>query len=427
MQEGKELFQDPDQGKTVEVLREERRKRVNDAIELRVPDRVPVFCPLGYFPARYVGIPFSAAYYDFDAWYDAYKRTLPDFPADEVGAQGFTPGKALEILDSKLIRWPGHGLAPHLSHQSIEIDSMQAHELDMYIDDASDFLLRLHLSRVSEHLSGLSKMPPLWVMGQGPSPERSVASVLAEPEVASAIRVLQKAGRELRKWRPKQAKFQKLIYDMGYGSNFGGAILPPYDVVSHSLRGMTGTMLDMYRQPDKLIELCEHILKISLKRMPFTPDNQGRVRVFMTNTRGSDDFLSKKQFDTFYWPTFKKLVLALVERGYTPSIFFEGNFTSRLEYLLEFPKGKVRARFDDTDIFRAKDILKGHMCIDGNVPSSLLQIGTPEEVKAYCKKLIDYVGKDGGYILSARSSLDEVNPVNLKTMIDFTREYGAYR
>jgi hypothetical protein len=50
-----------------------------------------------------------------------------------------------------------------------------------------------------------------------------------------------------------------------------------------------------------------------------------------------------------------------------------------------------------------------------------------QDVKDCCKKLIDTVGKDGGFILSPRSSTDEVNPVNLKTMIDFTHEYGVYR
>jgi uroporphyrinogen-III decarboxylase len=147
----------------------------------------------------------------------------------------------------------------------------------------------------------------------------------------------------------------------------------------------------------------------------------------MTNTRGSDDFMSKKQFDTFYWPTFKKLVVGLCQRGGRPNIFFEGNFDSRIEYLLEFPKGQFTARFDTSDIFRAKDILKGHCCIEGNVPSSLLQAGTKEDVIAYCKKLIDVVGKDGGYILSTRSSTDEVKPENLKAMIDFTKEYGVYK
>jgi hypothetical protein len=55
-----------------------------------------------------------------------------------------------------------------------------------------------------------------------------------------------------------------------------------------------------------------------------------------------------------------------------------------------------------------------------------LQTGTVQEVKDYCKMLIDRVGKGGGFILSPRSSTDEVNPANLKAMIDFTLEYGRY-
>jgi hypothetical protein len=70
----------------------------------------------------------------------------------------------------------------------------------------------------------------------------------------------------------------------------------------------------------------------------------------MTVTRGSGDFLYKQQFDAFYWPTFKRLVIGLVEKGTTPCIFFEGNCKSRLEYLLEFPQGKVLTRFDRSDI-----------------------------------------------------------------------------
>jgi uroporphyrinogen-III decarboxylase len=85
------------------------------------------------------------------------------------------------------------------------------------------------------------------------------------------------------------------------------------------------------------------------------------------------------------------------------------------------------ARLDTTDIHRAKEILKGHMCIQGNVPSTLLQAGSVQDVKDYCKNLIDTVGKDGGFILSPRSSTDEVKPENLRAMIDFTHEYGLYQ
>jgi uroporphyrinogen-III decarboxylase len=118
--------------------------------------------------------------------------------------------------------------------------------------------------------------------------------------------------------------------------------------------------------------------------------------------------------------------MTLVEGGCTPCIFFEGDSTSRLEHLLQFPKGKVLVRLDSSDIFKAKEILKNHLCIEGNVPCSLLQYGSLQEVKDYCKKIIDIVGKDGGFILGPRSSTDEVKPENLKTMIDFTKEYGRY-
>ena len=202
--------------------------------------------------------------------------------------------------------------------------------------------------------------------------------------------------------------------------------MPPFDVVSHSMRGMKCTVLDMYRRPDKLIETCEFLLEKTLAKPLPRPNEFGNTRIFMTNTRGSDDFMSTKQFATVYWPTFKKLVLALIDRGATPCIFFEGTFTSRLEYLLEFPKGKVLARFDQTDIFKAKEILKDHLCIEGNVPSSLLQIGSVQDVRDHCKKLIDLMGKGGGYILGPRSSTDEVKPENLRAMIESTKEYGRY-
>ena len=217
-----------------------------------------------------------------------------------------------------------------------------------------------------------------------------------------------------------------MMLDMGFPQYFQGSSGPPFDMLSHSMRGMTGTMIDMYRQPDKVLAVCDKLLQLALERPIGIPNKFGNIRIFMTNTRGSDDFMSTKQFEKFYWPTFKKLVLHLIEKGGTPCIFFEGKFTSRLEFLLDFPKGKMLARLDTTDIYRAKDVLKGHMCIQGNIPSSLLQTGTVQEVKDYCKELIDTVGKGGGFILSPRSSLDEVKPENFRAMIDFTQEYGRY-
>jgi hypothetical protein len=413
--------------KTARQIRKEREKRVMDAISLRPTDRVPVLSSIGYFAAKYAGIPCSAAYYDYDGWYAAYEKTLRDFQPDMIYPQGFSSGKALEILEPKQMRWPGHGVDPYEGHQSIEVDNMKADEYDLYMKDPSDYMLRVHIPRTSTKLEGLAVLPKLSDLGFGGMGIQGLAMILADPKLSKSLNTLQKAGREMRKWRAKQGKFNKLIRDMGFPEMFQGAAMPPFDVISHSVRGMSGSMVDMYRQPDKIEEMCEFLLQQTLARPMPQPSESGYTRIFMTNTRGSDDFMSTKQFDRFYWPTFKKLVLTLVKRGGTPTIFFEGNFTSRLEYLLDFPKGSILARFDTTDIFKAKDILKGHLCIEGNIPSSLLQVGTVQDVKDYCKKLIDVCGKGGGYILSPRSSTDKVNPANLKAMIEFTKEYGVYK
>jgi hypothetical protein len=411
--------------KAAAQLRYQREKRITDAIQLRIPDRIPIICGGGYFPAKYTGIPFSAAYYDFEAWYAAYQKTLPDFPADMIFIHAFTPGKALEYLDPKQMRWPGHGVSPWHGHQSIEIENMQGEDYDAFISDPSDYMLRVHLSRTSDKLAGLSSLPKLSGLSGGMGAQ-ALAVAMSSKETSLAIRTLLKTGREIRKWQGRMAKFEKMLLDVGFPRYFQGFALPPYDIISHSMRGMSGTMTDMYRRPDKILKACEKILELTLERPMPKPSPLGQIRFFMTNTRGSDDFLSPKHFETFYWPTFKKLVMTLIERGATPCIFLEGNFTSRLEYLLQFPKGKILARLDTTDIFKAKEILKGHVCIQGNIPSILLQAGTVQEVKDYCRKLIDGVGEGGGFILSPRSSTDEANPANLKAMIDFTQEYGVY-
>jgi uroporphyrinogen-III decarboxylase len=56
----------------------------------------------------------------------------------------------------------------------------------------------------------------------------------------------------------------------------------------------------------------------------------------------------------------------------------------------------------------------------------LLQTGSPEEIRSHTRKLIEVVGKDGGYIMATRGSLDEADPALIKVWVDATREYGKY-
>ena len=75
---------------------------------------------------------------------------------------------------------------------------------------------------------------------------------------------------------------------------------------------------------------------------------------------------------------------------------------------------------------KAKDILGDRICIRGNVPVSILAAGTPDDVRAYCKKLIDYAGRGGGFIMASSAAVDDAKPENVRAMFEFTKEYGVY-
>jgi hypothetical protein len=412
--------------KTYAEISREREKRISEAIQLKIPDRVPMELSFGYFPARYAGITCEAPYYDYEAWLAACKKTLTDFGEDVSRVQPFFPGKVLELLDEKPLAWPGHGCSPMHSHQYIEGEFMKPDEYEVLLNDPTDFMLRRYLPRIAGCLESLSRLPEYTAAGFSYHNAVSLADAFSSPEIASAVKKLIQAGEELRKWRPQIEKFAQELKDLGFPAYTSAYALAPFDEVSDHLRGMKGTMLDMYRQPDKLLEACDTILKRKVSRLkPAATDGVNRVGIPLH--RGSEGFMSIKQFEKFYWPTLKGYILALVERGYIPCVAFEGDYTSRLEYLLELPKAKVLAHFDTTDLFKAKDVLRGHLCISGNVPVSLLQAGTPDDVREHCKKLIDYAGKEGGYIMSTRGPLDDAKKENIKALVDFTVKYGVYK
>jgi uroporphyrinogen-III decarboxylase len=75
---------------------------------------------------------------------------------------------------------------------------------------------------------------------------------------------------------------------------------------------------------------------------------------------------------------------------------------------------------------KAKEILGDTVCIRGNVPLSILVGGTPDDVRKYCKKLIDTAGKGGGFIMDTATGVDDAKIENVRAMFDFTREYGVY-
>lgn len=186
-------------------------------------------------------------------------------------------------------------------------------------------------------------------------------------------------------------------------------------------------MIDLRRRPALVLETVERLVPLAIKQGVRGATMSGNPIVFMPLHKGADGFMSDEQFRTFYWPTLKAVIEGLVEEGCVPFLFCEGSYDSRLEYLTEIPPGTSFCLFDRTDMVRAKELLGGKVCIGGNVPSSLILTGTADEVRAYCRRLIETVGAGGGFVMAFGTAMDEGKPETVRAMVETTLEYGVYR
>jgi hypothetical protein len=417
-------FQSPE----AEKLYKERITRIKDAIQLKKrPDRVPVLPLPSMFPALYGGLTVEKAMYDYNECSNAFRKFVLDFEPDgHMGSAQFGPGKFFEILDYKLYSWPGHGVSAEHSYQANEGEYMKADEYDALIQDPSGFFSNVYLPRVFGALEPLQMLPFL----PGILEIYGVAFNFIPfglPPVQAALKALMEAGQEALAWAGAVGGIEGELATRGHPQILAGFTKAPFDTIGDTLRGTRGIMLDIYRQPEKLLEAVEALTPLMIKMGVGGAQMNGKPIVFIPLHKGADGFLSDEQFKKFYWPTLREVMMGLIEEGCVPFPAAEGGYNSRLEVIKDLPKGKVLWMFDQTDMARAKKIVGDKACLLGNVPLDLLSVGTPQQVKEYVKKLIESAGKGGGFILGNGAFFDAIKAENLKAMMEAGREYGVYR
>jgi uroporphyrinogen-III decarboxylase len=404
----------------------QRVTRFIKAMSLEKPDRVPVILPVGSFPLYYAGMTLKEAMHDNKRLCQAYRKFFNDFKGDTYASPGMVfSAKASEIINSISSKWPGHGLSDDASiQQFVEGEYMKADEYDVLLKDPSDFCFRYYLPRTLGALAPFANFSPLpHILGM---PSRFLMPAVM-PEVRASFQAIIDYGKETADWMKPLMEFNREALEAGYPSTFGGQSHAPFDILADTLRGTRGIFMDMYRQPEKLKEAMEMLVTMNIEVGVQMANVSGKPQVFFALHKGDDTFMSEKQYEEFYWPTFRKVILGLIEEGCVPSLFAEGRYNNRLEIIKDLPRGKVVWHFDQTDMFRAKKILGDNACIAGNVPASLLRTGTPQAVKEYCRKLIEVCGEGGGFILTGGASINRGDPANLRAMMEAAEEYGVYK
>jgi hypothetical protein len=409
-----------------EKLHKQRVTRFIKAIKMEEPDRVPVMLPVGSFPAYYAGSTFYKIMYDYSELKRSWIKFMDDFgDMDTFMGPGLIPsGRINEALDVKIMKWPGHGISKDVTMQQIvEGEYMKADEYDWLMMDPTDYNLRVTLPRTNGLFAPFAKMPPLRMLFGG----ASWVGLLANPEIRKVFQTLMDLADEFKQHQSAIMEVSNLAQARGYPSFFGGVMAQaPYDFFADLQRGTVGIAMDLYRQPDKLLEAIDVQLNLTIKTVIKNFPMTNCPVCMMPLHKGDDTFMSDKQFEKFYWPSLRKLFLAMIEEGLVPFPFAEGRYNSRLKQITDTPKSGVVWYFDQTDMAQAKKVLGNVSCIVGNVPSSIMMTGTAGQVKENCRKLIETCAPRGGYILAGGASIDKGDIANLRAMMQAAHEYGVY-
>jgi hypothetical protein len=412
-------------GKTIEQLYDERNKRSRAAVELNKPDRVPFFFLVDM--QSFAGVPNAASYYDPLKMKRVMRQAAIDLEPDM--AEGGFPscGDAMTELDVRNVLWPGGPLPADASMQAVEGEYMKADEYELFLNDPTGFIIRRYLPRIYGVLQPLSKLPPMDSMFMGFD---FLTPMFASQEFIEMAKHLASAGKKIEEFRKElmgiSGDLEKLGFPPFASFAAGGVGGAPFDTVTSNLRGMKGSMIDMYRQPDNLIKACNVILDRRIARA--IPANKNArdypQRIAMPLWRGDPTFMSETQFLKFYWPGLKKSLQTHIDLGYVPVPFFEAPFGERLKYILELPKGKIIVSIDARDISVAKKLLAGHSCLLLRSPNSA-KVWTLNQLQAFLKDVIDTWGKQPGLIVVIMVP-DRAPLKDLQNMMKWFKEYSRY-
>jgi hypothetical protein len=371
-------------------------ERIETAIRLGKPDRVPVVPIIDFFAGRYGGITQHDMFFDVAKADVALERTLRDLgPIDGQNLSYAGLGRIMQVIFPTPPIMPGIGGEP--------------------MDGQFQFVEKTVMDW--EEYRQIEKRGPLrWILDK---------MKLSNPQMGNPMGMLKTFGgvaTDVMKARRSMTRWQRKGVESMVAYNI---VFTPMEYISLFMRSFNDFILDLFRHPEEVKAASRALMKTMQMQGMMMVKLSGLKRVFMGGTRTSASCLSPKQFEEFALPEWQEMCEYWVGKGVTPLLHFDSDWTAFFPYLKNLPRGKCILNLDGTsNIFAAKDQLGDHMCIMGDVPAALLKLGEPEEVDEYCRKLITELGRDGGFILSSGCTVPvDSKPENVKAMLKSVLKY----
>lgn len=395
---------------TTEEIYRQRFSRYLTALRNEKPDRIPIRPFVAEFTAKYAGMTCQDVVHDYNRAFVATRKCAADFDWDAVVSNMVYVWTGLtQAIGLKYYGIPGIDVPANAGFQYREPDEehsfMKADEYDELIDDPTAFLYNKWLPRVSSDISPMDGYP-------------SYRNNLALVKGGMAM---------LNYFNAYGPHVDKLRTESGTVSAIAGIFKAPFDIIGDKLRGYMGLTMDMMTQPDKVRQACEalmpHLYHVALT----SSDPHKQVPIGYWMHRGCIPFVSEGQFESHYWPTVKPIIEELWKNGHQTLFYAEGSWDHHLESFAELPEKSIVYHVDSGDIFKTHRSIGHKFCLSGGIPNTLLSYGTPDEIRARCKKVIDEVVRDGGYIMDASAIIqNDATIENMRLLTDFTHEYGVY-
>jgi hypothetical protein len=400
----------------------ERIERLRKIYDMEPHDRpiADAFMGANEYAGRRSGLTGTDFVYGHEKMFGPYVDFHKEFQPDVAVGMLPYPGKSWDILDFQLYVWGGQKLPENLVIQAVEGEYMKPEEYKDFIADPTAFWLKQYLPRAYPALAPLAMLPDF------PRISESVDTIdmllpFAMPPFQEMLQKLTEAAGELMKVLGAVGQTMGAIAAEGFPSMGLNIVKTPFDYLGDTLRGTKGILMDMYRRPDDLLAACEAYVPVLINAIVGASDRSNAPAALYVLHKGADAFMSNEQFEKFYWPTWKQVMMALYEEGIVSYLFIEGSYNKRLEYLAEMPEKSLVCHFDKSDMKRVKEMLSEKFIIAGNVPASLMATGTTDEVRSYCADLVETFDGDS-YIMAHGCYFENTTDDKMRAFFDSVKK-----
>lgn len=391
-------------------LYQQRLHRYTTTLRNGRADAIPIRPFVAEFAAKAAGMTSQQVTQDYELAFEAVRHCARQFDWDAVVPNMVYVWAVIpQLLGCRYYAIPGVGLDPERGFQYLEPPEgeewMPAADYDALIADPTAYLLERWLPRTSRHIAA-------------PATPNTSANNLAWLRAGMAVMDYFGAfGHAVARLRDECAMPSAIC----------GILKSPFDILADKFRGYLGLTMDLYERPDKVLAATEAMIPHMYETARSGADPQRQLPVTIWLHRGCVPFITPDQFNRFHWPMLKPIIEALWADGIQTLFYAEGQWHHHWDAFLELPAGSIIVHCDRDDVFAAKHKLGHKFALSGGIPNRLLSFGTPQQVRAFCRRLIDEVAQDGGYIMDAGAIMqDDTSIENLHALTDYTRQHGSY-